>query len=66
MEKDRLVFTVAEAGRLLNLSRPTAYKLAREGRLPVLRLGRRLVIPVAALERMLAEIKPTGDVRHRQ
>jgi len=46
---DRLVFTVTEAAELLGVSRALAYELAARGELPVLRLGRRLVVPKAAL-----------------
>jgi len=46
---DRLVFTVTEAAELLGVSRAFAYELAARGELPVLRLGRRLVVPKAAL-----------------
>jgi excisionase family DNA binding protein len=46
---DRLVFTVTEAAELLGVSRAFAYELAARGELPVLRLGRRIVIPKAAL-----------------
>jgi excisionase family DNA binding protein len=55
----RLVMTVEEAGELLGISRPHAYKLVREGQIPVLRLGRRLVVPRIQLERMLAGAKPS-------
>jgi excisionase family DNA binding protein len=46
---DRLVFTVTEAAELLGVSRAFAYELAARGELPVLRLGRRVVVPKAAL-----------------
>lgn len=46
---------IAAAARVLGIGRQTAYELARQGKLPVLRLGRRLVVPKAALERMLSE-----------
>jgi excisionase family DNA binding protein len=45
----RLVVTVTEAAELLGISRGLAYELARAGQLPSLRLGRRLVVPRAAL-----------------
>lgn len=51
---ERLTVTVEEAARLLGIGRGTAYELARTGGLPVLRLGRRIVVPRAALERMVA------------
>ena len=50
---ERLTLDVPAAGRLLGVSRVTAYQLAREGKIPTLRLGRRLVVPKVALERML-------------
>ncbi len=54
-EVERLVYTIAEAAKLLSLSRGSAYQLAREGKIPTLRLGKRLVVPKAALLKMLAE-----------
>jgi excisionase family DNA binding protein len=47
-------FTVEEAGcKILRLSRDSAYEAARTGALPTLRIGRRLIVPRRALERML-------------
>jgi excisionase family DNA binding protein len=46
---DRLVLTVTEAGALLGLSRAFAYELVSRGEIPVIRLGRRIVVPKAAL-----------------
>jgi excisionase family DNA binding protein len=51
-----LTLTVPEAAERLGISRQTAYELASTGRLPVLRLGRRLVIPKAAFEAMLNSV----------
>lgn len=55
MMQERLTVTVAEAGRLLGISRATAYALAgKPGGIPVIRLGRRrLVVPKAALQKLL-------------
>jgi len=51
------VISVPEAGRrYLNVCRDTAYQLARSGRIPTLRIGRKLVVPVAAMERMLDRV----------
>jgi excisionase family DNA binding protein len=52
-EADRLTLTVEQAAHLLGISRGLAYELARSGKLPVLRFGRRLLIPKGALEKML-------------
>ena len=54
MNTDRLTHTVDEAGRLLGLSRNSAYALAKTGELPTIRLGKRLLVPKAALARLLA------------
>ena len=48
-------YSVPEAGRRLGLGRNASYEAARRGELPVLRFGRKLVVPRIAFERMLAE-----------
>jgi excisionase family DNA binding protein len=52
----RRTFTVEEAGQILGLSRNTAYALAKSGRLPTIRLGRRLLVPKVALDRLLENL----------
>lgn len=54
---ERLTVTVAQAGRLLGISRPTAYMLANQGKLPCLRLGHRLLVPKCQIQRMLENIQ---------
>jgi excisionase family DNA binding protein len=49
----RLVYSVAEAGEILGISRAFAYELVSRGELPVVRLGRRIVIPKAALHAII-------------
>jgi excisionase family DNA binding protein len=51
---ERRTFTVEEAGQILGLSRNSAYSLAKDGSLPTIRLGRRLLVPKVALDRLLA------------
>jgi excisionase family DNA binding protein len=50
----RLAVTVAEAARMLGISRTLAYELVARGELPHVRLGRRIVVPRVALERLVA------------
>jgi excisionase family DNA binding protein len=50
---EKLTLTVEEAGKLLGISRGTAYQAASDGTIPTIRLARRLVVPRAALMRML-------------
>lgn len=54
-DKEKLVYSVETAGELLGLSRPSAYLAVKRGEIPVIRFGRRLVVPKAALDRMLAD-----------
>lgn len=49
-----LTYRVEEAGRLLGIGRNQAYEAIRRGEIPVVRIGKRLLVPKAALERMLA------------
>jgi excisionase family DNA binding protein len=58
LASDRLVLTVAEAGELLGISRAFAYELAARGDLPVIRLGRRIVVPKVALLRLVEITDP--------
>jgi excisionase family DNA binding protein len=45
--------TVTQASELLGVSRNAAYQAARAGEIPVIRIGRRLLVPRVALDRML-------------
>lgn len=50
----RKTMTVTEAATWLGLSRNTAYQAVREGVIPSIRVGRRILIPTQALELFLA------------
>ncbi len=60
MTENRLVLTVEEAAGMLRISRGLAYEMVRTGRLPSIRLGRRLLVPRSALERMLEGDRQTA------
>ena len=53
VETEPLTYDVVEAGRLLGLGRNASYEAAKTGQIPTIRIGRRLLVPKAALERML-------------
>jgi excisionase family DNA binding protein len=53
---ERQTITVEEAARLLGIGRTSAYLAVRRGDLPVVRIGRRYVVPRVALERMLGQV----------
>ena len=48
-----LVYSVAEAGKRLGLSRGLMYEAIRIGQIPSVKIGRRILIPCAALDRLL-------------
>ena len=56
----RATLRVPEAAHLLGISDDIAYRAAANGELPVLRLGRRLVVPAAKFLALLGE---TPDMR---
>jgi len=47
--------SIVEAAEVLGIGRNSAYEAAGRGEIPVIRIGRLLRVPRAALERMLAE-----------
>lgn len=53
MAQESRTMTVEEAGKLLGISRGSAFKAAKNGELPTIRFGRRLVVPTAALNSLL-------------
>ena len=48
-----LTVTVRQAAIMLGIGRATAYEGVRTKVIPSIRVGRRLVVPIVALERML-------------
>ena len=52
---ESLVLTVGEAARLLRLSKTTTYDQIRQGSIPSIRMGKRILVPRSALMRMLEE-----------
>lgn len=60
LSPDRQTYSIEEVACLLGINRCTAYELARADRLPVpvIRLGRRMVVGKAALDAVLAGERP--------
>jgi excisionase family DNA binding protein len=50
----RKTLTVTEAATCLGVSRHFAYQAVREGSIPSIRIGRRILIPTHAFEQLLA------------
>ena len=49
----RSTMSIEEAAETLGIGRTGAYQAARRGEIPVIRIGGRLLVPRAALEKML-------------
>jgi excisionase family DNA binding protein len=54
---------IEEAAKILGISRNTAYDAVRTGQLPIIKIGRRFLVPRAALERMLEGAAPLTSAR---
>jgi excisionase family DNA binding protein len=63
IETERLTVSVEEAGRILGISRGAAYAHAKDGSIPTIRLGKRLLVPKAALHELLTP-KSTAPEEH--
>ena len=50
-----LCVSLVVAANLLGISKQLCYRLVHEGQIPSVRLGRRILIPLAALNEMLDE-----------
>ncbi len=51
------VLSVPNAGRTyLNLGRNASYEAARRGDIPTIKIGRKLVVPIRAMEKLLDNV----------
>ena len=53
MKTEKLTLTVQEAASLLGLSRNSAYQGIATGEIPYIKVGKRILIPRIAFEKML-------------
>jgi excisionase family DNA binding protein len=63
-EPDRpATLTVAQTAQLIGISLRSAYRAIEAGHIPAIRLGRRILVPTARLERLLGlRSDPETDV----
>jgi excisionase family DNA binding protein len=52
---DRMAVTIAEAARMTTLSRGSVRNHVRTGRIKAVKIGRRVLVPIASLQRLLQE-----------
>jgi excisionase family DNA binding protein len=50
---NRATVSVDEAAAMLGIGRGSAFRAVRAGEIPSVRIGRRVLVPLAALERLL-------------
>jgi excisionase family DNA binding protein len=56
------VITLNEVAAILRIARGSAYEAAKRKEIPTIRIGRRLLVPSAALERLLAGDTQPADL----
>ena len=56
----RLTITIPEAAKKLGVGRNQAYTAAKTGQIPVIKVGNRILVPVAALENKLLNASGSG------
>jgi|TARA_B100000315_G_C14502871_1_gene553170 excisionase family DNA binding protein len=49
----RMTFTITEAANLLGIGRTAAYQAARDGKIPIITIGGRRLVPVGLFEKFL-------------
>ena len=60
---DKRAISINEAAETLGIGVSKAYEAANSGELPTIRIGKRILVPLVALEKMLAKVKtePAND-----
>jgi excisionase family DNA binding protein len=61
MYETRPTLTVEETAKLLGISRGLAFQAVRIGDIPAIRIGRRILVPLARLEALLKGDGPLAD-----
>lgn len=57
--------SVEQAGDVFGISRASAYEGVRTGEIPSIRIGRRILVPTAAVRKMLGlDHEPAAAVAH--
>ena len=56
--EDKLTLSIEEAAKVLGIGRNLCYERVKTGEIPVIKIGRRLLVPKKALEKLLEEPQP--------
>lgn len=55
-QSQRATLSVEEAARQLGIGRNQAYEAAARGEIPTIRIGKRILVPKAALAKLLGQV----------
>ena len=63
MADERLTLSIPEAAKVLGIGRNLCYARVKTGEIPIIKIGRRLLVPRKALERLLeqGQVVPLAD-----
>jgi excisionase family DNA binding protein len=53
--EEKLTLSIEEAAKLLGIGRNLCYERVKAGEIPVIKIGRRLLVPRRALEKLLEQ-----------
>ncbi len=62
-DEERVTMTVPEAAKALGIGKNQGYEAARAGQIPTIRIGKRLLVPRAACERLLEKGTSQSEAR---
>ena len=65
MQTEKLTLTVDETAKILGIGRQLAYNRVKTGEIPVIKIGRRLLVPRKALERLLEQGQAVTPVQSK-
>ncbi len=55
---ERKTLTIPETAKILGIGLNQTYEAAKRGEIPTIKIGKRILVPLAALRRMLEGAKP--------
>ena len=66
MVDDRLTLSVEECAKRLGIGRNSAYEAVARGEIPVIRVGKRLLVPKAQLDKLLTGETPAVKCQQKE
>lgn len=63
--EDKLTLSIEECAKRLGIGRNLCYDRVKTGEIPVIKIGRRLLVPRRALEKLLEQGQPLQNPAHK-